>query len=283
MSSTSKISFKDLAIPYFGEMFRLIDEVLRQHETPYYLIGANAISLQLLRQGEAPLRATKDIDFAVMVSSFAQYDAIKSDLVTRGFQVLRLPFTLYHTEHQVVIDLLPFGGIEENDTVNFTERQVDLVVLGFKETLSETDTIRFDQSYAVQVPPLAGMVVLKLIAWSDRPEMRDTDLDDIYRIVSVFHDLSFDEIVERHSDLLLREPYDERLIAARVIGYKIAPITSSSVKLRERIIQVLDDNIQASHRSGIAEQWAAKHDLTIDYARQLLSELRIGIQERSTL
>ena len=104
MSSTSEISFKDLAIPYFGEVFGLIDEVLQRHRVPYYLIGANAISLQLLRQGEAPLRATKDIDFAIMVSSFAQYDTVKDDLVARGFQLLRLPFTLYHTEHNVVIE-----------------------------------------------------------------------------------------------------------------------------------------------------------------------------------
>ena len=86
-----------------------------------------------------------------MVSSFAQYDAVKKDLVACGFQLLRLPFTLYHTEHNVVIDLLPFGEIEENDTVNFTSRKVDLVVLGFRETLSETDTIRLDQDYTVLV------------------------------------------------------------------------------------------------------------------------------------
>ena len=218
-----------------------------------------------------------------MVSSFAQYDTVKNDLVAREFQPVQPPFTLRHAEHNVVIDLLPFGEIEENDTVNFTSKKVDLVVLGFKETLSETDTIRLDRTYTVRVPPLAGIVILKLIAWSDRPELRDNDLDDIYRIVAVFHDLSFDEIVEQHSDLLLREPYDLRLIAARVLGYKIAPITGKLAKLQRRIIQVLDDNIQASRRSGIAEQWAAKYDLTINYARQLLSELRTGIQEKSTL
>lgn len=277
MSSTSEISFKALAIPYFGEVLGLIDEVLQQHGVPYYLIGANAISLQLLRQGEAPLRGTKDIDFAIMVSSFAQYDAVKGDLVARGFQPVRLPFTLRHVEHDVVIDLLPFGEIEENDTVNFTERRVDLVVLGFRETLSDTDTIRLDSAYTVQVPPLAGIVILKLIAWSDRPEMRGTDLDDIYRIVSVYHDLLFDEIVERYSDLLLREPYDQRLIAARVLGYKIAPIAGKSAKLEQRIVRILDDNIRVSKKSGIAERWAADHGLTTDYARQLLSELRTGI------
>ncbi len=163
MSSTSEISFKDLAIPYFGEVFSLVNEILRQHEVPYYLIGANAIALQLLRQGEAPLRATKDIDFAIMVSSFAQYDTVKNDLVARGFQLVRPPFTLRHAEYDVVIDLLPFGEIEENDTVSFTERHVDLVVLGFKEALLETDTIRLDQTYTVRVPPLAGIVVLKLL------------------------------------------------------------------------------------------------------------------------
>ena len=131
MSSTSGLSFKQLAIPHFGDVFALLDKTLQRQQVPYYLIGANALSLQLLRQGEPPIRATKDIDFAVMVSSFDQYDAVRDDLLTQGFNEVQLPYTLRHTEYDIVIDLLPFGKIEEEDTVRFHDRQVNLVVLGF--------------------------------------------------------------------------------------------------------------------------------------------------------
>ena len=132
--------------------------------------------------------------------------------MTQGFNEAQLPYTLRHAEYDIVIDLLPFGEIEQKDTVRFHNRQVDLVVLGFKEILSEVETILLE-SREVLVPPLRGIVLLKLISWSDRPEMRSSDLDDIYHIIAVLHDLSFDEIVEQHSELLLNEPYDNELIA----------------------------------------------------------------------
>lgn len=44
-------TYKDLAIPYFKEVFDIIDEVLVQLSVPYYLIGASAIALELLKKG----------------------------------------------------------------------------------------------------------------------------------------------------------------------------------------------------------------------------------------
>jgi predicted nucleotidyltransferase len=63
----SKRSYKELAIPYFKEVFVLIDQAMNENEIPYYLIGVNAISLELLKSGVKPSRGTKDIDFAVMI------------------------------------------------------------------------------------------------------------------------------------------------------------------------------------------------------------------------
>jgi hypothetical protein len=67
--STSCQTYKELAIPFFKESFDCIDEAMRRLNIPYYLIGASAIALELLKQGIKPGRGTKDIDFAVMISS----------------------------------------------------------------------------------------------------------------------------------------------------------------------------------------------------------------------
>ena len=83
---------------------------------------------------------------------------------------------------KVAIDLLPFGEIEENYTVNFNERYTDLHVLGFSEVLEEAVQVEIEEKIA-NIPPLPGMVILKLIAWSDRPEERENDLSDILKII----------------------------------------------------------------------------------------------------
>lgn len=48
------------------------------------------------------------------------------------------------------------------------------------------------------------MVILKLIAWRDRPEERDNDLYDILRIIERYFDYNYDEIVEHLIILFLR-------------------------------------------------------------------------------
>lgn len=84
--STLKQTYKELAIPYFKESFDCIDEVMQELKIPYYLIGVSAIALQLLKEGIKPSRGTKDIDFAVMVSSLKEYDTIRDALSIRGFK-----------------------------------------------------------------------------------------------------------------------------------------------------------------------------------------------------
>src|SRR5690349_6284698 len=51
MSDISNQSYRDLAIPYFIDVFRIVDEVLKANDAPYYLIGVTATDIQLLKEG----------------------------------------------------------------------------------------------------------------------------------------------------------------------------------------------------------------------------------------
>ncbi|MEX0660383.1 MAG: hypothetical protein WEA58_10910 [Balneolaceae bacterium] len=86
--SKSNPSYKDLAIPHFKEVFEVIDELLKEKSIPYYLIGATAISLEMLKKGMKPARATKDIDFAIMVSTLDEYEELSSAIQEKGFEKL---------------------------------------------------------------------------------------------------------------------------------------------------------------------------------------------------
>jgi predicted nucleotidyltransferase len=277
MSNSSEITFRDLKIPNFIEVFGIVEEVLKTHGAPYYLIGVSAIALRLAQEGQRPARGTKDIDFAIMVSSFAEYDAIKDSLLNRGFNQAKMPWTLYHDGYNVAIDLLPYGQIEENDTINFTDRAVNVVVLGFRESLEEAEEIRLDEKFTVHVPPLHGMCMLKLIAWADRPEIRGTDLEDIYYIVSKYYEVSIDEIMEYNPELLDKEPFNRMLIAARMLGRKIATALGKSEPLKERVMGILNDNTLNPSNSKIGEAWARKHELDLEEAVEILNELKLGI------
>jgi len=279
MSDISNPTYRDLAIPYFLDVFRLVDEVMKANASPYYLIGVNAADLQLLREGVKPSRGTKDIDFAVMVASYDEYERIKDGIIAKGFNQAKVPFTLFHPGFNVAIDLLPFGQIEERHTLNFAEREVMMNVLGFKETLAESREIAFDDVLTIHVPPLHGMVVLKLISWSDRPEIRLTDLEDIYRIVKHYYDAAGDAVFDEHFDLLDIEPFDEKLIAARIMGRRIASILKKSDKLKERIMTVINENSSDPLKSSIGKHWAGQYEISIEYAIDILKGIKKGIEE----
>ncbi len=64
------------------------------------------------------------------------------------------------------------------------------------------------------------MIILKLIAWSDRPEERTDDLPDILKIIEHYFNLEYDEIVEFHYDTFPEDEIDQLLVAAEVLGRK---------------------------------------------------------------
>lgn len=278
--NTSNQTYKELANPYFKECFDRIDEVMQDLKIPYYLIGASALALELLKEGHKPSRGTKDIDFAIMISSIKVYEDIVEVLETKGFNKVSAPWTFYSEQFKVAVDLLPFGQIEENYTIDFNERYTDLHVLGFREVMEEAVQVSIEEKI-VNIPPLPGMVILKLIAWSDRPEERGDDLPDILRIIQHYYHLKWDEISEKHFDILDKDPFDQLLIAAEVLGRNSRLYLQKSQAISSRVLKVLETNLEEASKSAIAKEWARKLDSTVEYAFDLLTAFQKGISYKA--
>lgn len=277
--NTSNQTYKELSIPYFKETFDCIDGVMKALQIPYYLIGVSAIALEMLKEGIKPCRGTKDIDFAVMLSTMDQYEQISSALQAKGFNKVEAPWTFYSDQFNVAIDLLPFGQVEQGYNIGFTDRHTDLHLLGFREVLEESVQVQIEEKIA-NIPPLPGMVVLKLIAWSDRPEERENDLSDILKIIRHYFDMKWDEIVDHHHDILEKDPFDQLLIAAEVLGRNTRLYLQKSEAISERILKVLETNLEEASRSAIAKDWSRKLDTDITYAFTLLDAFYRGVMHK---
>jgi predicted nucleotidyltransferase len=175
--------------------------------------------------------------------------------------------------------LLPFGEIEEKDTINFKDRNKDLHVLGFKEVLGKTNTIQIEDRIA-QIPTLQGMVILKLVSWSDRPEERFDDPQDVLHIIKNYFEHNWDEIVEFHNDVFPEGDIDPLKVAARVLGRKVAEILNQSERLKTRMLNVLQENTSDPRQSKFAKNWAFDSDWGIEEAIEVLKELKKGIEEK---
>lgn len=272
-------TYKELSIPYFKEVFEIIDEIMVKQKIPYYLIGASAVALELLKDGIKPSRGTKDIDFAIMISSLNDFDKLSNSLVKKGFNKVKAPWTFYSDNYNIVVDILPFGEIEEHDTIQFNERYSDLHVLGFKEVLENPEEVQIEEKI-VNIPPLPGMIILKLVAWSDRPEERENDLKDILLIIEHYFNFNFDEIVESHNDIFPEKGFDKLIIAAEVLGRKSKVYLNKSKSLSNRIFSILEKNLTSESESIIAKEWAIIKSCDIEYSIKILKAFQKGIMDK---
>jgi len=138
------MSFKEIT-PWFKEVFSLVDDACKALNVPLYLIGAQARHFHLAQQGIKPGRGTMDIDFAIMLPDMLIYEKLKNDLLTVGFRKVTEPYRMIHDKTNTVIDLLPFGEIEEKGTVKFTDRKTEVSVVGINEIVLRSEARQLDE------------------------------------------------------------------------------------------------------------------------------------------
>lgn len=279
MTGTSKKTYRELAWPYFKEVFLVLNSVCKELGIEYYLIGAQARDFHLLENGIAPGRGTMDIDFAVMLPEMESYDEMKNLLISRGFREVREPYRLIYEATNTVIDLLPFGEIEEERTVKFTDRVTELSVIGMKEVNEHTIDVEFE-GMTIKVSPLEGLVILKLISYSDKPERRK-DLDDICEILSHYFDINDTRFYEENIDVVDELPSEDfiYLAGARLMGRDMKKILSVSGKLSKQIETIITNELQ--EKTGGITQYFLSQNIFKDYdlIKNIFTQLLKGIKE----
>ncbi len=263
------------------EAFTLLLDVFNAFQLNYFLIGAQARDIHFLSKGIEPSRGTRDIDFAVMVDSIDQYNALINALKAKGFEETKDPFRLNWKKGETVIDLLPFGQIEENYTVSFNEREIELFVLGYKELNEELEEFYLDEYNSVSIPvlPIHGLFILKLISWDNSKYARDKDLSDLFQILNNFWEFAENEAYEKHSDLF-DDNFEISKAAARILGRHLKKTLNKSKVLKEQILKILEEQTATAGQPGLLlQKFAGYSDKPIEEIKSLIDEIIKGIIE----
>jgi predicted nucleotidyltransferase len=192
MSNTYRTDFDRLRLdPGFGEVLSALERRFTRFGIDYYLVGAVSRNAWLSGvHGIAPKRQTSDVDFGVFISKAGMYEKLIDHLThAEGFLSTHENAFVLIWKDGTQIDLLPFGEIEDNErrvTVagsGFTSMHVE----GFREVYAlGLPEIELEGGYRFKLATLPGIVLLKLIAWDDRPELRSDDITDIAEILDHF-------------------------------------------------------------------------------------------------
>lgn len=285
MMSSYKVSFDQIRQKEsMGDMLKALETGLGKYGIDYYLVGA--VSRDVWMSGIhkiIPRRTTGDIDFAIFINDKGLYEQLKDHLIANG------GFTSYSGNAFVLIwkdgtelDLLPFGAIEDEDRrvtvqgTGYTSMHVD----GFREVYEEELLeIELDNKLQFKVCTLPGIVLLKLIAWNDRPEARRDDIKDISDILNHFFEMYKDVIWEHHNDLFEREENGLLTIAVRVMGREVRKITMRNEQLYKRILHILEANTATVGTSKIAFIMREYFDNTLEESFALVKELKRGFED----
>ena len=282
MSNILKIPFSKIREEgRYKEIFEALERGFVKFEIDFYLVGATARDVWMKGVHELPpKRATRDIDFAIMINDAVIYDELKSYLIDKeGFSPSKENQFVLIWKDKSQVDLIPFGDLEREGVV--TVKGVGLTSLnveGFREVfeLASEEIEMDDQRF--KVCTLSGIVILKLIAWDDRPEVRRDDIDDISEIIKNYFHLRDDEIFSHHHDLFTDNiEIDE--IAARFLGREIGAILSGNIQLLERIRGILEGGI--NDENNLADLLALESSSTIEDSKSLISHIILGIEDIS--
>ncbi len=282
--SISHPTYKEYSFANHGEVYKILEEIFTSHNIKYYLIGANARDVQLYKAGLNPARNTADIDFAVMVPDFEKYDVLFDELCSRGFKKTNESYRLIYDKTNTILDLLPYGEIEQNFTVNFDARDISLSVLGFKEVGEQAEEIIIEEAgFSLPTSPVVGLIILKLVSWNDKKD-RIKDLEDISLLINSGWEFYEAEAYENHLDLFDDDNFEMTTAAARIIGRKMKPILASNKKLHQTIMGILDEAILEKPKANTTEVILALNmKKSLQEVQVILNEIKKGIEEATNL
>lgn len=233
------------------KVYELITEVANQNNVKFFVIGATARDMVFeYGYGITVSRATRDIDLAVQIATWAEFQNLKNALIATGqFAVSKMMQRVYY-QNAIPIDIVPFGAIENESNISWPpDGSVKMNVAGFDDAYYATQTVRLRESPLLEIPVVtpAALVILKLMAWQDRSSEHSKDAIDLAFILRWYLDTGHTErLSEQHSDLL--DDFDFERSGARLLGRDIASIVSAQTKQKLHEILSLETGEQKNYR-----------------------------------
>ena len=265
------------------EIMRHVDRVARSLNLRYFVAGALARVILLEHvHGQRPGPATRDVDFGVTVKDWPTFQSLKNGLIETGafeaaLGAIQRLFYIRNT-HRPWIDLVPFGGIEQDGRMIAwpPDRAMVMNVAGFSEAADAAVEVEVLPGLTVAVASLPSLAVLKLITWLDRwPENRGKDAQDFFHILSRYAEAgNMDRLYDSEQELMARADFEPDLAGAGLLGREAAalclPETASLItqlfsdnKLFERFTGHILSEVQMDSDSAKADKLRRYLDLFI--------------------
>ena len=180
---------KDLKNDLLAETLQALAECYAALPADVYVVGAAArdLAFKLLKVQASP-RRTLDLDVAVMLRDWKQYDQLTELLLLHNFEKLpekqRFVYRGANNDNKYIVDIVPFGEVAYGEQVAWPPEGTPVMsVRCFEDVMSNADNVLVDNKFGFRLASLAGQFLIKLDTWYDRHLTTRKDASDMVYIL----------------------------------------------------------------------------------------------------
>lgn len=226
------------------EILKKIKEIADSLQIDFFIVGATVRDMILgYVYGINIYRGTNDIDFAVRVKNWDEYNLLISEIEQTGFIQSERIFHRY-TFNGMIIDVIPFGEVSgKDDTVAWPDNdKKGINIIGFEDVYihKEELLVQIEPEIIIPTSSVEGLVLLKLFSWNDRAlDIRIKDAMDLYIIITSYLKAGNERrLFDEHNDII-DDKFDYELGGSRLLGRDIANLASAHVKVA--LLEILNN------------------------------------------
>jgi predicted nucleotidyltransferase len=188
-----KIHKTDLQNDLLVETLQALAECYSQINSELYVVGAAArdLAFRLLQISNAP-RRTLDLDVAVLLSDWQQFETLTGILLDRHFvkgkEKQRFVYKAENGHPGYEVDVVPFGALADNEYIAWPpEGSPVMSVRCFDDVMRMADKVVVEDMFSFRMASLSGQFLIKLDAWQDRHLKTKKDaMDMVYILQNVY-------------------------------------------------------------------------------------------------
>lgn len=247
-----KISSEKLNNPYLVDLLGRLSASFLKMNRDFFVIGATARDIvvqQLLDMSSR--RKTRDLDLAIAITNWQEFDEVKEALVADGFEKdPNKHQRFYYDDYE--IDVVPYGYVaKEDDNIYWPpEETIAMSVKGFDEVLSDAITVDIDNKFSIKIASLHGLFLLKFNAWMDRHLVTNKDAEDMSFILANYLMANLDR--EAYMEVYDWENFDEYVAGAYWLAHDLADLLTADQL--EYYADKIEGELQKEERSCLLNQ-----------------------------
>lgn len=269
--------------PLLKPILEKLTAYFSKEEIHFYVIGATARDIIMQIHNEKTGRTTFDLDIAIAISNWDEFKKIEEGIVNiDGFEKDKKQKHRFKYLNDFGLDLVPFGEVMKEDDKIFwpPDEEVAMSVLGFSEVNNNTQTVLIDDHVEIQVATLAGVFILKIVAWFDRNLIGNKDADDIGFIINNYHSINEERAIREHYDLYEAEEFDSQVAGSRLLGRDIANLLLHYEATKNKIAEIIKTELTRENESRLINQILDTHKrFNYDTIYECLSNILKGLED----